>query len=137
MEGWWRMNAEEALAQFKEPPKTLTAEEALAQFKKPCTNACKTLDLNTGVQSTSIDAYKQIQTELGSRQLLVLQAFKNLKTATNLEVSRHIGLPINQVTPRTNELVKMGRLECCGKRRCQVSGKLVMVWWIKQGSWTY
>lgn len=127
------MNEFEALNQFREQPKMMTEAEALANLLKPCGNACvkPVLDLNTGVTDTSIDAFKGIQKEMGTRQIAVLNTFKELKTATNLEVSKRMGLPINQVTPRTNELVKMGKVEACGKRKCQISGKFVKVWWPK------
>ena len=54
--------------------------------------------------------------------------FEQLKSATNLEVSDLIKLPINSVTPRTNELVKMGVLIIMGRRKCSISGNTAIVW---------
>lgn len=80
------------------------------------------------IQDTSKEAYVGISAELGHRQRQVLDAFKQFGPHTNLEISRLLGLPINQVTPRTNELVKMGCLQSTIKRRCTISKKNAIVW---------
>jgi len=71
--------------------------------------------------------------ELGERQQQVFKGFTKLQRATNLEVSRELKLPINQVTPRTNELVKMGLLEEKDKRKCKISGRKAIEWGLKKG----
>jgi hypothetical protein len=38
----------------------------------------------------------------------VYQVIQRLKAATNKEISTALGMAINQITPRTNELVKVG-----------------------------
>ena len=42
-----------------------------------------------------------------------------------------LGLPINQITPRTNELVKMGLVVEDKKRSCDVSGRKAIAWMVK------
>ena len=39
-----------------------------------------------------------------------------------------MGIPINCVTPRTNELYKMGKIVKHGKRPCNISGKMAIEW---------
>ena len=49
---------------------------------------------------------------------------------TNLELSQFLGLPINSVTPRVNELVKAGvvvRVDI----KFQMTGRTAIVWGIK------
>lgn len=79
-------------------------------------------------RSTSLDAFTDIQPELGDRQKLVLAGIKELKSPTNLELSVHLKIPINQVTPRTNELVKLGIVTEHEKRECQISHRTVWSW---------
>ena len=60
----------------------------------------------TNVQETSFDAFAELKKgKLSARRQEVLNGFEQLKTATNLEVSDLLKIPINSVTPRTNELV--------------------------------
>lgn len=56
------------------------------------------------MRQTSIISWKKLQPELGERQTQVLKALT--VPMSNRELSITLHLPINQVTPRTNELVK-------------------------------
>ncbi len=78
------------------------------------------------IQQTSLTAFRSL--DLGSRQREVFDGFVRFGDCTNLELSISLGLPINQVTPRTNELVKSGAVLNKGKRRCGVSGRTVIAW---------
>ena len=60
------------------------------------------------VQSTSIIGLYSILGELGDRQKQVLVAIKQIQPCNNLQISRHLHLPINQITPRCQELRKKG-----------------------------
>ena len=80
------------------------------------------------MKDTSLDAYSEIKPELGARQKAVLDTLTYLKNATNTEISKYMGLPINQITPRINELRKKGRVTEGGKRECKVTGKIVHSW---------
>lgn len=85
------------------------------------------------VRQTSLDAYRGIKDEdsLGSRQAIVYNGFKEHGSHTNLEISVFLNIPINQVTPRTNELVKKGFLEEKQRRQCEISGRKAIVWGLK------
>jgi len=84
----------------------------------------------TNVQQTSLDSFKEETNtgSLGRKRELVFKAFKEYGDHTNLEISKLLNFPINQITGRVNELVKMKLLENKGKRRCFVSGRTVIVW---------
>jgi hypothetical protein len=86
---------------------------------------------NVGVAETSIKAYHDIYDELGARQQLVYDGFLGNGSCTNLEISHLMQIPINCVTPRTNELVKKGLIieEC--KRECNISGRRSISWRVK------
>lgn len=47
---------------------------------------------------------------------------------TNREISKVLDWEINTVTPRVNELRKMGFIEEMGKRDCRISGMNAYVW---------
>ena len=84
------------------------------------------------VRQTSIEAYSRIKKELGKRQQEVYDGFLGNGTCTNLELSRLLGIPIYQITPRTNELVKLGFVVEVEKRQCSVSGKKAISWRVKR-----
>lgn len=84
------------------------------------------------LQQTSLLAYHQIIEEglLSPRRKQVYEAFKYGGDHTNLEISKIVCLPINQVTPRTNELVKFGIIEKKRTRPCKESGRIAIEWGI-------
>ena len=80
-------------------------------------------------QQTSIDAYHELQPgKIGKMQKQVLECFMKHGACTNLEISDWYNLPINRVTPRTNELVKKGLIVKSHKRICSISKKVVIAW---------
>ena len=84
------------------------------------------------IQPTSLDAYQNLK--IGNRQRIVFDAFQEImEPCTNLEISTWYHIPINQVTPRTNELVKMGYIVESHKRKCSVSGRVAIAWQISYG----
>ena len=83
-------------------------------------------------QQTSIEAYNAIKKELGQRQQEVYDGFLGNGSCTNLEISKAMGIPINSVTPRTNELVKLGRIVKDCKRNCSISGRLSISWKVQK-----
>lgn len=84
------------------------------------------------IQDTSQRAFKQdVLPTIGERQLQVLKAIENLGNATNSEISEYLGWSINRITPRTNELVKMGKVVDAGKRACYITGRLAYIWVVK------
>lgn len=78
-------------------------------------------------RKTSLDSYSKIKPTLKSRQAQVLKILKN-QDLSNRQISEKLKLPINRITPRTNELVKRGLVYCCGKSFDKVTKKTVMVW---------
>lgn len=80
------------------------------------------------IQDTSMEAYQNIKPELGSRQKVVLDVIRHLNSPTNVEISRYLGLPINTITPRVNELRKKGLVCNAGKRNCSITGSMVYAW---------
>ena len=89
------------------------------------------MSLFGAMKSTSIEAYGNIYETLGQRQQQVYDGFEGNGSCTNLEISHLMQIPINCVTPRTNELVKRGLIveEC--KRVCNISGRRSISWKIK------
>lgn len=77
---------------------------------------------------TSLDAFQSIKPELGSRQKVVFDVICHLGTPTNTEISNYLGIPINSITPRVNELRKKGLVRDAGKRECRITGSLVHCW---------
>ena len=80
------------------------------------------------IRDTSIEAYAAIHSTIGNRQREVLSALNQLDGATNLEISRHLDIPINQITPRTNELVKLEYVRVKKRRTCTISGRRCIEW---------
>jgi len=56
------------------------------------------------IQSTSIEAFKEVKESLGDRQRQVYLCLKHIQPANNLMVSKKLNIPINSVTPRVKEL---------------------------------
>ena len=83
--------------------------------------------MSSNVQQTSIESFHDLD-DLSTRQAAIYMWIDMLKNATNLEISHKSHIPINQVTPRTNELVKMGYVEQFEKRTCKVSGRTAIAW---------
>lgn len=83
------------------------------------------------IQQTSILANRDIKKELGKRQALVYNALKGLESANNTILSRKLGIPINQITPRINELRKDGLVipECI--RQCPITHRMTWFWRVK------
>lgn len=80
-------------------------------------------------QETSKQAYfGKVVPELGARQEYVLNGLKELKSATNLELSVHLELPINATTPRIFELRKLGLVREQEKRNCKISSRKAISW---------
>lgn len=66
------------------------------------------------ITGTSLEAFEKILPKIGERQLLVLEHLGWVVDGTDAMICQALKLPINCVTPRRNELVKMG---CICKER--------------------
>lgn len=89
------------------------------------------------MQQTSLIAYDEIKRSLGLRHLQVLKAIEDLKEANNLMISQYLQIPINSVTPRTNELLKMGKVKVYKVGTCPISHRKTMFYCLKEsnGNW--
>ncbi len=64
--------------------------------------------MTTKMRKESLDAYERIRYSLPRRERQVYEAFAKIGPATNRQISIETDLEINQVTGRTNQLVKDG-----------------------------
>lgn len=84
------------------------------------------------IQQTSLQAYKEIQEVLGSKQIEVLRCIrKHAEGITNTEISQELGWSINRVTPRTLELRKEGLVELKEVRKCKITNRQAYAWTTK------
>lgn len=93
--------------------------------------------MKTGVQTTSLEAYRQIRPTLGRRQQQVFEFLSRVKDASNSEIAHALNLPINQVTPRIYELRQKGVVADAGSRKCRRTGRNVKCWTVSQGQLTF
>ena len=78
--------------------------------------------------------YEDAKRWLSNNQKLVYEALSKLGESTDAEISRHLEWPINQITPRRNELVDTGLIVCCRKRVCNVTKTRVKAWMVQGGT---
>jgi len=79
------------------------------------------------MKDTSMKAFIELMESktLQKMEKRVLQAFADLDgKATNYQIAEHLMLPINQITGRTNSLVKKNHIEMYERVRNKVTGKL-------------
>jgi hypothetical protein len=97
-----------------------------AEQNKPFTFPHHTMN---DIQITSLEAFaKKVHPNPGARQALVLQYLRTAGAHTNAEISRELGKPVNEITPRTHELRKLGLVVEAGKRLCAVTGNRAHAW---------
>lgn len=78
------------------------------------------------MRQTSLQAYQHVRKAIGGRQQTVLSAILTLGISTDKHLAKFLQWPINCVTPRRGELVKLGLVKEMGK--VVQNGRLVMVW---------
>lgn len=85
------------------------------------------------IQDTSTKAdTEEIAPNLGRKQAAIRRLLLvNPQGMTNAEIARALEWTINRVTPRTNELVKLGAVVDAGTRSCRVTGRTAHVWKLK------
>ena len=86
----------------------------------------------SGVQETSLEAYREIQPNLGKKQH---EVYRVLKAATrrgfdmtNMELAVLLKWSINRVTPRVFELRTLGIVVLSKVRDCGVTGRRACAW---------
>jgi DNA-binding MarR family transcriptional regulator len=80
-----------------------------------------------GVRNTSRQAFHSLN-DLGNRQKFVLAMILDHGPLCNLEISMKSNKPINQITPRTNELVEMGLVEESHREINPITGRRAIYW---------
>ena len=82
----------------------------------------------TNMRDTQLDAYDSIQNELSRRQFQVFEVLGRIGVMSNRQLSVELGLPINQITGRTNELIKAGQIYEYDKVKDLITGRTVIRW---------
>jgi hypothetical protein len=84
------------------------------------------------MRDTSLAAYKEVEPKLAAKQQAVLDAIAKAKRpVNNQEISIHLHMPINTITPRTKELVELDKIELSFKAVFPQTGRKVCYWKIK------
>ena len=83
--------------------------------------------MKTSVASTSIDTYRAIHSEgrLNNQQTQIMGAVQAGRDYTLQDLSAALGMPINAVSGRCNELRTAKRLEHGKTRSCSITGRKV------------
>lgn len=84
------------------------------------------------IRETSLISYRDILKDglLGHCQKIVFTAYYTRPKSTDKEIQRYTGLPINNLVARRNELYHMGLLCPHLRRKCKISGRNVMTWFV-------
>ena len=80
------------------------------------------------VRKTHVDAFDSIKQKLGAKQRAVAHALKILGEASNKDLSKALGWPINRVTGRVTELVNRGIVTSNSTKRDPETNRTVTVW---------
>lgn len=83
-------------------------------------------------RSTAIKSYHSIIDSLPEKRKEVFDMLKILKVACNMDISEALGLPINRITPRMNELVKLGIVVESHRAINPKTDKRVIYWKVKE-----
>ena len=83
-----------------------------------------------GVRATSREAFHSLN-DLSRRQEEVYQIIRDYSPVNNLSISHLLHMPINSITPRTNELVEKGLVEESHRGISETTGKRVIFWKLK------
>lgn len=81
------------------------------------------------VRDTSLAAYEEVSPELGERQQLIYDTIGRAKRpVNNQEIADFLNKPINTITPRTNELVSLEKVELAFKAVYPKTNRTVCYW---------
>ena len=83
------------------------------------------------VQQTSIQTYRNLVLETRQYEVYKLLKFQNFGL-NNRMIAEALGRPINSITPRVNELVKLGLCEEHHKDYDKVTKRYTIFWSVKQ-----
>ena len=82
-------------------------------------------------QVTSLLAYRDIQPELGQKQMQVFSLLQEHRALCNQQIAKLLGWEINRVTPRVQELREQGLVEEKFKDKYTPTNRLVIYWGLK------
>jgi predicted transcriptional regulator len=88
----------------------------------------KSKKFKTKMRDTSLLAYADVIETLGERQIQVFRKLRELKFASNFQLSKELGLPVNRITPRIKEMRDWGIVMFYKKEICPETKKLVIYW---------
>jgi len=77
---------------------------------------------------TSLEAWTKVKDELSSRQKQVYNTIQKYPDHTNNELSKIMRIPLQSVTPRTGELLKLNKIKRVNRRACAVTGGNSWTW---------
>jgi hypothetical protein len=81
------------------------------------------------IQDTSLEALQKVRSKITKSQDAVLKIIRqHPEGLTNAEIGYYARKPINTITPRTNELAKMGLIYDAGRRDCRVTHSSAHAW---------
>jgi len=80
------------------------------------------------IQPTSLEAFEKVLPKIGQRQEQVLEHLNWVKEATDAMIGASIKLPINCITPRRGELVKMNLVEKSKIDKCLCTKGTATYW---------
>jgi len=79
------------------------------------------------VRDTSLEAFQEVKKTIGKRHEQILMAL-GIGDCNNLMISKRAYLPINVVTARVNELVKMGKVKEAYRDICPYTKRRTIFW---------
>lgn len=79
------------------------------------------------VRETSRESYKKI-VKLGAQQQLVFDAIKALEPCSDRDISKHLGIQVNQINGRRGELVDYGFVVEHGRKYDKETKRNVLTW---------
>ncbi len=85
------------------------------------------------VRDTSLEAYEDIQEELGDRQKLVLKAIMEIgRPVSDKYIAEYLSKSINSITGRRNELVEQDLVYEVRKGESEITGRKVIKWYLSR-----
>jgi hypothetical protein len=81
-----------------------------------------------GMQPSSLDAWNSIKEDLMPRQKTVLRTLQEIGEASNKQISKLLGWPINTITPRVLELRNMGLVDFSREQVDLKTNRTEIVW---------
>jgi len=83
------------------------------------------------ITQTSLQSYyNEVLPNIGKNQQIILETLKSMSSASNMMIADKLGWSINRVTPRINELRKLGLVVEFKIDYCLITHRNVSYWGI-------